>query len=132
MREVVEFRVDHRTASEEMVFRAASQCCGHCSSWIYGWAVLMSERSVEPHSVGWFLGLPMPDFSSAQQRCLTAMEEAVKLDSAVEHLGQLWDKEWRNPMDNRFGREAADKKAEEYGRLYGGRSRTKPGYTIEG
>jgi hypothetical protein len=132
---VAEYSTGRRTVHQEMLYRQLKRCCGDCTGWFHGWAQLLHMRNIEDREPMGYFHMEVPEFKAHVRACETAMEDADRVDSCIAGLEGLWDKEWRNPRDNRITRGRADEKARQYRTLFGGKSSGRciePDYRIEG
>jgi hypothetical protein len=128
---VGEYDRGRRNVHQELLFRQLKSCCGDCNGWFHGWAHMMGQRNLRGRSAMDYFSMDVPTFKSHVQACTVAMEEQDQVDRCIQTLDSTWDKEWRNPRDNRFVGRSTAERTEEYRRIYGGRY-ADPDYHIEG
>ncbi len=132
---IAEYSTERRTVHQEMLFRQLQRCCGDCSGFFHGWAMLMGERNNRGRVAHVYFQMDTVTFRKHQRACQLAMEDVEKVDTCIQALEGLWDKDWKNPADTRFTRDRTEEKREQYHRLYGGRPQRgclDPDYRIEG
>lgn len=128
---VSEYSTARRTVHQEMLYRQLKQCCGDCSGWFHGWAMMLHQRNIDDREPRSYFHMEVPEFRAHVKACEEAMAEADRVDSCLEGLDRVWEKDWRNPLDNRFNQRTKEQKIDQYRHAYGGRC-IDPEYHIEG
>lgn len=132
---IKEYSIERRNVHQEMLYRQLKTCCGDCSGFFHGWAMMLGQRNLQGRSAHDYFTMEVAIFKKHARACELAMEELEKVDSCLSTLDGLWDKDWRNPQDTRFTRRTTEEKREQYHRLFGGAPKSgclDPDYRIEG
>lgn len=133
---VTEYSAERMNIHQEMLYRQLQRCCGDCSGWFHGWAMMMGQRNVVGRVAHNYFEMDMPTFKKHVKACEMRLKDPVEVDKVIERLDRDWDKDWKNPQDTRFTRDRTEEKREQYHRLYGGRRPfggcVDPDYRIEG
>lgn len=128
---VREYSTARRTVNQEMLWRQLQRCCGECTGWYHGWAHMLHMRNIEDREPWSYFHMDIPEFKTHIRACTLAMEDIDRVDSCIEGLNTTWEKDWRNPAENRFNQDMTAAKKAEYRRLHDGGC-VDPDYRIDG
>ena len=117
-----EYSTGRRNIHQEMLFRNMKACCGDCSAYFHGWAMLMGQRNLVGRSARDYFEMDVPTFRRHAKACKVAMEDVEKVDACLQMLEGVFDKDWKNPADTCFTAEGTRDKMAEYRRIYSGES----------